>query len=219
MIKIENLFLAYNKEYYALYDINLEFQKGDKVALVGEEGSGKTSLLRAVAGLEKIAKGNILINNVPVQKIDFAHDISVGYVSRKPILFEGKTVKKNLEWALKIRNVDKNEWQMHIDRVLNMFDIQKLKNERVSTLCRTDKRLVQLARLALRPLDVLLVDELDLDKDNELCKTINDGIQKLVEAEHADKVVIMVCENETQCPSYITKKIHLKLGSIEKQND
>ena len=80
MIKIENLFLAYNKEYYALYDINLEFQKGDKVALVGEEGSGKTSLLRAVAGLEKIAKGNILINNVPVQKIDFAHDISVGYV-------------------------------------------------------------------------------------------------------------------------------------------
>ncbi len=216
MIKIENLFLAYNKEYYALYDINLEFNKGDRVALVGEEGSGKTSLLRAIAGLEKISKGDILINDVPVQKIDFAHDISMGYVSRKPVLFENRSVKKNLEWALKIRGVDKNEWQMHIDRVLNMFDIQKLKNERVSTLCRSDKRLVQFARLALRPLDILLVDEMDVDKDNAFCNTINDSIKKLVDADPADKIVIMVCENDSQCPQYITKKIHLKLGSIEK---
>ena len=210
MIKIENLFLAYNKEYYALYDINLEFNKGDRVALVGEEGSGKTSLLRAIAGLEKISKGDILINDVPVQKIDFAHDISMGYVSRKPVLFENRSVKKNLEWALKIRGVDKNEWQMHIDRVLNMFDIQKLKNERVSTLCRSDKRLVQFARLALRPLDILLVDEMDVDKDNAFCNTINDSIKKLVDADPADKIVIMVCENDSQCPQYITKKIHLK---------
>ena len=57
MIRLQNVFLAYNKEYYALYDINLTFQKGDRVALIGEEGSGKTAVLRLIAGLEKNQKG------------------------------------------------------------------------------------------------------------------------------------------------------------------
>lgn len=216
MIKIQNLYLAYNKEYYALYDINLEINKGDKIALIGPEGSGKTTLLRAIAGLEKITKGDILINDVPVQKIDFAHDVSMGYVSRKPMFFENKTVKKNLEWALKVRNVDKSEWQVQIDRVLNLYDIQKLKNERVSTLCRSDKRMVQLARLSLRPLDILLIDELDLDKDNAFKSVITEGIETLVNQEPADKTIVTVCDEGSLIPSFINKKVYLKLGSIEK---
>ena len=219
MVKIENLFVAYNKEYYALYDINLEFSKGDIVAFVGPEGSGKTTLLRTIAGLEKITKGNVFINGVPVSKIDFAHDISLGYISRKPVLFEGKSVKKNLEWALKVRDVDKKEWEVQIERVLNMFDLQKIKNERVSTLCRSDKRLVQLARLALRPLDILLMDELDLDKDNAFRSTIAEGIKILMDQEPKDKLVVMVCDINAPCPDFVTKKVYLKLGSVEKQDD
>lgn len=219
MIKIENLYLAYNKEYYALYDINLEFNKGDVVALIGEEGSGKTTLLRAMAGLEKISKGNILINDVPVNKVDFAHDVSLGYVSRKPVLFEGKSVKKNLEWALKIRNVEKAEWPTHIDRVLSMFGIEKLKNERVSTLCRSDKRMVQLARLALRPLNIILVDELDLDKENAFKSTIAEKLKMLIDLEPTNKLVVMVLDAKTPCPSYVTKKVYLKSGSVVKQDD
>ena len=216
MIKIKNMYLAYNKEYYALYDINLDINKGDRIALIGPNGSGKTTLLRTIAGLEKITKGDVLINDVPVEKVDFAHDISMGYVSRKPMFFENKSVKKNLEWALKLRNVDKGEWQVHIDRVLNIFDIQKLKNERVSTLCRSDKRMVQLARLALRPLDILLIDELDLDKDNAFKSVITDGLDQLVKQDSADKTIIMVCDEGARVPEFINKKVYLKLGSIEK---
>ena len=219
MIKIENLYLAYNKEYYALYDINLEFNKGDIVAIIGPEGSGKTTLIRAIAGLEKISKGNILINDVPVEKLDFAHDISLGYISRKPVLFESKSVKKNLEWALKVRGVDKAEWDVQINKVLNMFDLQKLKNERVSTLCRADRRMVQLARLALRPLDILLVDELDLDKDNAFKSTIAEKVKLLIEQEPSNKTVVMVCDEGAPCPDYVTKKVYLKLGSVENKND
>ncbi len=215
MIKIENLYLAYNKEYYALYDINLVINKGDRVAFIGPEGSGKTTLIRAIAGLEKISKGDILINDVSVKKIDFSHDLSLGYISRKPMFFEGKTVEKNLEWALKVRNVDKAEWQVQIDKVLNMFDLQKIKKERLSTLCRSDRRMVQLARLALRPLDILLVDELDLDKDNAFKSVITEGIQQLINTQPTDKIVIVVCNSEQECPNYINKKVYLKLGSIE----
>ena len=219
MIKIENLFLAYNKEYYALYDINLEFNKGEVVAIVGPEGSGKTTLIRAIAGLERISKGDILINDVSVSKIDFSSDVSLGYVSRKPVLFEGKSVVKNLEWALKIRGVDKSEWDVQINKVLNMFDLQKIKNERVSTLCRSDRRMVQLARLALRPLDVLLIDELDLDKDNAFKSTILEKVKALIDLEPTNKVVIMVCDENAPCPDFVTRKVYLKLGSVENKND
>ena len=219
MIKIENLFLAYNKEYYALYDINLEFNKGEVVAIVGPEGSGKTTLIRAIAGLERISKGDILINDVTVSKIDFSNDVSLGYVSRKPVLFEGKSVVKNLEWALKIRGVDKSEWDVQINKVLNMFDLQKIRNERVSTLCRSDRRMVQLARLALRPLDVLLIDELDLDKDNAFKSTILEKVKALIDLEPTNKIVIMVCDENAPCPDFVTRKVYLKLGSVENKND
>ena len=219
MIKIENLYLAYNKDYYALYDINLEVNKGDRLALIGQEGSGKTTLLRAIAGLENISKGDICINNISVQKIDFAHDVSLGYISRKPMFFENRSVCKNLEWALKTHNVDKNEWSVQIDRVLNMFDLQKLKYERVSTLCRSDKRMVQFARLALRPLDILLIDELDLDKDNAFRSIISEGLEKLINMDPQDKIVIIVCDSNANCPKFVNKKVYLKSGSIEKNND
>ena len=52
MLSIKNLYLKYTKEYYALNDINLDVAVGESVALVGEQNSGKTSLLRVIAKLE-----------------------------------------------------------------------------------------------------------------------------------------------------------------------
>ena len=57
MIRISNLFLRYVRQYYALYDINLEIAQGERVAFIGKKESGKTSLLRILLKLEKAQKG------------------------------------------------------------------------------------------------------------------------------------------------------------------
>ena len=100
MLSIKNLYLKYTKEYYALNDINLDVAVGESVALVGEENSGKTSLLRVIAKLEGFDSGEIYINKIPIKKIDFKTDINVGYVPYCPVFLENKTVYENFKYIL-----------------------------------------------------------------------------------------------------------------------
>ncbi|MCL2540576.1 MAG: ATP-binding cassette domain-containing protein [Firmicutes bacterium] len=158
MISLKNVFLAYNKDYYALYDINLEINAGARLALVGTEGSGKTSLLRAIAGLEPNLTGELYIKNIPIKKLDFAYDIALAYLSSKPVFLEHKTVSANLEYILALRNKQKAVFDNEIKEALTKFGIFHLVDKRVDVLSDTERKLVQIARAGLRKLDVLLVD-------------------------------------------------------------
>lgn len=218
MIELKNVYLGYNKEYYALFDINLKFQKGDRAVLVGENGSGKTSLLRVIAGLEKVQKGEIYIDNTPLKNVDFAKDVSLGYLSSKAIFYENKTVLKNLMWALKIRGEDKDMQEKKALEVLKDYNIEHLKDEKVGRLCKSDRRLVQIARLALRPLDILLCDEFDLQEDNKITEELINAQKKLINADHKDKIVIIACENVSHFKNIINREIKMVSGSIEKEN-
>ena len=218
MIELKNVYLGYNKEYYALFDINLKFQKGDRAVLVGENGSGKTSLLRVIAGLEKVQKGEIYIDNTPLKNVDFAKDVSLGYLSSKAIFYENKTVLKNLMWALKIRGEEKDIQEKKALEVLKDYNIEHLKDEKVGRLCKSDRRLVQIARLALRPLDILLCDEFDLQEDNKITEELINAQKKLINADHKDKIVIIACENVSHFKDIINREIKMVSGSIEKEN-
>ena len=219
MIELKNVYLGYNKEYYALFDINLKFQKGDRAVIVDENGSGKTSLLRVIAGLENVQKGEVYIDNTPLKNIDFSKDVSLGYLSSKPIFYENKTVLKNLMWALKIRGEEKEKQEEKALAVLKEYDIEHLKDEKVGRLCKSDRRLVQIARLALRPLDILLCDEFDLQDNTQITEDMIKAQKKLIDAEHKDKIVIIACENIGCFKDIINREIKMVSGSIEKENE
>jgi len=215
MIELKNVYLGYNKEYYALFDISLKIENGERIALVGEQGSGKTAFLRLIAGLDKQQKGEIYIDNTPVQKVDFAHDVSLGYLSSKAIFFENRTVYKNLAWALKIRGVDKKLWEKQIMQVLTDFGITQLKEARVGTLCRSDRRLVQIARLALRPLDILLCDDIEMNTDSKTFGKLNEAIKKLIDKDKKDKIVIITCNSAKGCKDLVDRRVKIVSGSLE----
>jgi len=217
MIELKNVYLGYNKEYYALFDINLKIENGERIALIGEEGSGKTALLRLIAGLDKQQKGEAYIDNKPICKVDFANDVSLGYISSKAVFFENKSVYKNLAWVLKIRGVDKKLWDKQIMQVLDEFGIIPLKDARVGTLCRSDRRLVQIARLALRPLDILLCDDIEMNADRKTFDKLNDALKKLIEKDKKDKIVILTCNSAKGCKELVNKKIKIVSGSLENE--
>ncbi len=217
MIILKNIFLGYNKEYYALYDINLTIKDGERVAIVGEDGCGKTALLRIIAGLDKPQKGEIYIDNTPIQKVDFKSGVSLGYLSSKAVFFESKSVYKNLMWALKIRGIDKSLCDKKVCETLNGFGIENLKNEKVGKLCRSDRKLVQIARLALRNIDILLCDDIDFNEDVKMNERLNYALRKLVEADNKNKIVIMSCKNFDACKDLVGRKIALVSGSIDNE--
>lgn len=215
MIELKNVCLGYNKEYYALCNINLKIEDGERIALVGEEGSGKTALLRLIAGLDQHKEGEVYINGTSIEKVDFLNDVSLGYLSSKAVFFENKTVEKNLRWALKLRKVPKEEWAQKIDFVLNEFKIAHLKKERVGRLSKSDRRLVQIARLALRPIDILLCDDIEMNKDERTFITLNSALRKLINMEKQNKTVILTCSNPKSCKGIVSRKIKMVSGSIE----
>ena len=131
MIEVKDLYLKYIREYYALYNINLKVQEGECVALTGLKHSGRTTLLREIAGLEKYDKGEIFINGREVRNIDFSTDIELGYVPATPVFFENKTVYENLKYVLQERKINKNDIELKINQVLIDFKIEKYKNIKI----------------------------------------------------------------------------------------
>ena len=160
MITISNLYLKFIREYYALYDINLEIKAGEKVAFVGDKDSGKTTLLRVIAKLEKITSGSVFLKDVPLNKISFKEDISVGYLPVKPIYLKKKTVYENFVYLLKERKLSKTEIEERINKVLIDFNLEQYRDESFESLNLFQQYLVSLGRLALRKIDLLLVDNI-----------------------------------------------------------
>lgn len=160
MIQIKDLCLSFNKEFNILDNVNLTINSGDKIALVGASGSGKTCLLRSILGLEEFQSGEIFINNLSIKNINFKTDVSVGYVPKNPVLLENKTVKANLEYVLKNRKVDQASINFKVINALKTFDIESIRNFTVKDLSLYHKSVVQLARVCQRKIEIFIIDDI-----------------------------------------------------------
>lgn len=212
MIRISNLFLRYVRQYYALYDINLEIAQGERVAFIGKKESGKTSLLRILLKLEKAQKGEVYIKNIPLKKLNFAEDINMGYLPAEPIFFENKTVYENLLYVAKMQVSRPAQIENLINEVLIDFNIEGFKNVAVAELSLYQKYIVSLARLSLRKIDILLVDaRFDSLETTERDKIIEILKQKFISDE---SIFILSTEDEKLAKKLTSRQIYFENGSI-----
>lgn len=212
MIQVNNLYLKFIREYYALYNINLTINDGECVAFVGQEHSGRTTLLRVIAGLEKFDKGEVFINGRDIKTIDFKIDVSLGYVPEIPVFFENKSVYQNLKYVLQERKLSKNEIEEKINTALINFNIEKYKDIKIKDLDIYEKYLISFVRLSLRPLTYLLVDNIF----NKLTPEEGDALVKLIEDIFLSQgtTTIIVADNFNKVNSICTKCINFESGSI-----
>jgi len=98
-IELKKMYYSYNGTSYLFKDFNFQIKKGDKVAILGPSGSGKTTLMKLILGLHKPSKGEILINGVPVNKIN-PEDLrkEVNYINQRTGLNNG-TVLENMKYG------------------------------------------------------------------------------------------------------------------------
>lgn len=213
MLKVKDLSLKYTKEYYALFEISFDVKKGEAVALLGEENSGKTTMLRVIAGLEKPNSGEVYIKDIPLKKIDYSCDINMGYIPATPVFFPKKTVYDNLKYILKTRKFSNSEIEEKINELLINYNMEKLRDEKVCNLTLFEQYILSIARLSFRKLDIILIDNIfEKLQPDEL-----EIIESMIIKEYVqNKVTTLVATTSEDIAKVLTKRtIKFNLGSIE----
>lgn len=211
MISVKNLYLRYIREYYALYDINMEISQGESVALIGADDSGKTSLLRIMTKLEKPTKGNIYINNRPLNKVNFKNDLSVGYIPATPVFMEKKTVYENLKYILSTRKLPPQEIEAKINDAIIEYSLEKIRDEKICNLSLNEKFILSFIRLTFRELDLLIIDNIFDKMGDVYIEIIQDLIKKL---RGKDTTLILATTQEKIANLFCKRKVYFKNGVI-----
>ncbi|MGC9100641.1 MAG: ABC transporter ATP-binding protein [Caldisericum sp.] len=142
----------------AVNDFSLSVNEGELVSLLGPSGCGKTTLLRSIAGFEKVDSGEILvdgkvINDIPPEKRD------VAIVFQSYALFPHMTVFDNVAFSLMIKGVPKKEQEENVMPLLEMLRISNLKDRFPRQLSGGQQQRVALARALAKKPKILLLDE------------------------------------------------------------
>ena len=145
-------------ELLAVNELNLEIRDKEFVALLGPSGCGKTTTMNMIAGIEMPTNGSILFDGKDMRMIP-ANKRDVGFVFQNYAIFTHMTVRKNLEFGLKVRGVEKSEIER---RVQNMADLMRLNDRldwRTSKLSVNELQKVAIGRSAVTEPEIFLLDE------------------------------------------------------------
>ncbi len=214
MIEVKNVYLDYVKEYHTLNDISLSVDDGELVVIFGEKESGKSSLIRVVAGIEPATKGEVYIKDININKLNYKTDISMGYVSSQGNFYENRTVKSNLEYVLKIRKQTKEKINSSVNAALLKYNLKHLQDTKVKDLNKLDKMKLSLARLSMRKLELLIVDDIFEEFSTSEAKVLAELVKELVENNGCSA---FVAASDNKVLKILNGRvIEIKFGSLEK---
>lgn len=165
-----------------LDNINFHVDEGEIVVLLGASGSGKTTILRIIAGLETSETGNIILHNKDVTELP-ARERGVGVIFQSYALFPKMTVEQNIGFGLKLRKKPKAEIKARIDELIELVNLEEHRKKRPSQLSGGQQQRVAIARaLAYNP-EILLFDEpfsaLDAQIRSRLRREIRQLLKKI----------------------------------------
>ncbi|HAF32272.1 MAG TPA: polyamine ABC transporter ATP-binding protein [Anaerovibrio sp.] len=133
-------------------------KNGEFFTLLGPSGCGKTTLLRMIAGFNSIEGGQIRFNDQVINDIP-AHKRNIGMVFQSYAIFPHLTVRENVEYGLKLRNMPKDEMKTKVDKILDVVQITEYQDRLPERLSGGQQQRVALARAIVIHPSVLLMDE------------------------------------------------------------
>lgn len=141
-----------------LENINFDVAEGEVLVLLGASGSGKTTILRIIAGLEQPYTGKVILHGKDVTELP-ARERGVGVIFQSYALFPRMTVEKNIGFGLRIRKRKRKEIKQTVNELLELVQLEEHRKKYPSQLSGGQQQRVAIARtLAYKP-EVLLFDE------------------------------------------------------------
>ena len=208
-IDFKNVWFAYNSDEYVLKDISFSINPGETVAIVGQTGAGKTSLINILSRFYDINKGSILLDGYDIKDID-KKDLRkyISIVLQDVFLFSG-TIKSNISMSNDDIPLDKIKEaakivgaEKFIESLPDKYD--EIVKERGSTLSVGQKQLISFARALAYDPKILILDEATSSIDTETEILIQKAIENLLVGrtaiviahrlstiQNADKIIVM----------------------------
>ncbi len=173
-----------------LQRINLRVGAGERLALLGPSGVGKTSVLRAIAGLDAMLSGHVFVSGVDVTQRP-PEQRSVVYLHQTPTLFPHMSVQDNIGFPLEVRGASRRDARLHAQLLLERIRMTPFAARMPASLSGGQKHRVALARALAAAPAVLLLDEPFAALDPELRADVREAVLELL-ADNSRPAVIVV---------------------------
>lgn len=218
MLELKNISKIYKTsgfEQRALDKISIKFRDCEFVSILGQSGSGKTTMLNIIGGLDNYTSGDLIINGVSTKKYkdrdwDTYRNHSIGFVFQSYNLIPHQTALANVELALTLSGVSKEERRKRAQAVLKKVGLQNHMNKKPNQMSGGQMQRIAIARALINDPDILLADEPTGALDSETSVQIMELLKEIAK----EKLVIMVTHNPDLAEKYSTRIVKLLDGHI-----
>jgi ABC-type multidrug transport system ATPase subunit len=194
-------------EVVALEEFKLAVEAGELLAMVGHNGSGKSTFLRLVAGLLEPSDGVLVVANAPAGSLKARAEVS--FIPDQPVLYDDLSVNEHIEFTARLHG--EAEWPERADVLLEVLGLRARADDLPSRFSRGLRQKTSLVLGLVRPFSILLVDEpfIGLDPQGQHALT-----EILVEAASAGAAVL-VATHQLAFLEHATRCVALRDGHTE----
>ena len=218
MLQLKNITKSYTTEDFtqvALDGVSISFRDSEFVAILGQSGSGKTTFLNIVGGLDRYDKGDLIINGRSTEKFsdaewDAYRNNSIGFVFQSYNLIGHLSIVDNVELGMTLSGVPAAEKHKKALEVLDRVGLSDHIHKRPNQLSGGQMQRVAIARALANDPDIILADE----PTGALDTTTSSQIMDLIREVAPDKLVIMVTHNPGIAEKYADRIIRFEDGRV-----
>ncbi len=219
MIHLENVSKTYKNGTNALSNVSLDINDGEFVYVIGETGSGKSTLIRLLDGEEVPTKGTVMVNGTNVGRLRFSkvplYRRKIGVVFQDYQLLDKKTVAGNIAFALEVINKPKKEVNARVKEVLEIIDLSKEFNNYPTQLSGGQQQRVVIGRAIANNPALLICDEPTGNLDPRHSQEIINLLDKI---NKEGTTVIVVTHDDVLVDSFKKRTIALDKGVVVSDN-
>lgn len=218
MLQLKNIYKSYitgGSRQIALDGINLKFRESEFVTILGASGSGKTTFLNIIGGLERCDKGDLIINGKSTKEFsdsnwDSYRNTTVGFIFKNYNLIPHLSILENVKLAVSLNCLSKQEKQDKAIEALNKVGIKDYMRKTSEYLSKDEMQRVAIARALVNNPKIILADEPTGNLDSKSSIEIMDLMKEVFK----DKLVIMVTQNPIIAKKYATRIITFRDGEV-----